>query len=804
MSELYELRCDALASDLRVLSFRGREAINEPYQFCIGAVTREGDGVDMDDVVGEKATLALNAPGHDAPQLFHGVIAAVEHLHQMDDRAVFEITLVPRLWTLTQTHHCRVFVDETAPNIIAQILAHNGIEDVRLALRESYPTMPFVCQYRESDLAFITRWMEREGMHYFFEQGETGETLVIADHPSGHTALANKPVRFVPASTGDTGVGEALTYFRGRSRMLPANVTVRDYDYDNPKLDVRGAADVSKRGRGEIHLHGQNFSSPSEGQRLAKIRAEELKSRQKMFQGHGRAFQLRPGYTFTLDEHPRIKFNTDYLVTELEHHGNQAVSSDVLRALLGVEHDDEYRVQVSAVPASIHFRPERLTPWPRIYGTENGVVDGPATSAYAQVNDSGCYKVKIDFDESTLSGGGASCWVRMLQPHGGEKEGFHFPLRAGTEVLLTFLGGDPDQPVISGVLPNALKASPVAAANYTKNVLQTGGLNRLEMEDLDGKQHVRMNTPTENTVLHMGAPLEGYNVDIRTDGDAQWNARRNYDERVGGDNTKHVEGEVARTYDKSEETHIKENRFTRIDGSYDKTIGGPQATTVDGDVGKSYKSDYSKTVDGSSHRRVGTATYYEDIQPNGNVVEFTTGLWNTGIEGERTLAVNGAYTADLAKEGGDTKVHAYGNYELIVDKNYRQHVTGDVQTLVEGQWETKYYAKKADYNFAQTAEVTGGVATSTFLGLKNFNVFGVNVSTLLGGAISMNLAGLIDCTTSAKVTCSAGIHLDMTPSGVRKIENTTDQGVINVANKEIKMEVVRTQGESIKILKVVK
>ena len=207
---------------------------------------------------------------------------------------------------------------------------------------------------------------------------------------------------------------------------------------------------MSNLGLGDICVYGGRFFTPDDGKRLAKIRAEELLARQVVHRGTGTAFYLRTGYFFTLEDHPRSDFNQDYLVTDVEHIGNQSISDPALRALAGIDTDKVYTVAVKAIPSKVQFRPESMTAWPRIYGSENGTICGPADSDYAQIDDQGRYNVKFKFDESDLKNGKASTFVRMMQPHGGNPEGFHFPLRKGTEVIFTFLGGDPDRPVICG------------------------------------------------------------------------------------------------------------------------------------------------------------------------------------------------------------------------------------------------------------------------------------------------------------------------------------------------------------------
>jgi type VI secretion system secreted protein VgrG len=177
-------------------------------------------------------------------------------------------------------------------------------------------------------------------------------------------------------------------------------------------------------------------------------------------------------------------------------------------------YDDVYRVDLMAIAADQQYRHPSHTPWPRIDGFENGIVDGPASSEYAQIDDHGRYLVKFKFDEGTLKDGKASTFVRMMQPHGGAVEGFHFPLRKGTEVMFVFMGGDPDRPVIAGVVPNAQKPSPVLAVNHTQNIIQTGGHNFITLEDQSGSQYINIFCPVFETNLYLGIdrPVGGFGV----------------------------------------------------------------------------------------------------------------------------------------------------------------------------------------------------------------------------------------------------------------------------------------------------
>ncbi len=232
-------------------------------------------------------------------------------------------------------------------------------------------------------------------------------------------------------------------------------------------------------------------------------------AREEMYVGSGTPFQLRTGYLFELDQHPRAALNKKYLATRLEHHGIQTQSiSPEIAALLAVDTKESYRVEVlESTDAALPYRVPCITPWPRISGQEMALIDGPADGdPYAQIDDDGRYLLTFKFDENTHDDGKASTRVRMMQPHGGSVEGFHFNLRKGTEVMITFVGGDPDRPMITGVVPNALKPSVVGKRNRSQNIIRTGSKNQIVMEDEQGKEFIFISTPNKATGIYMGYP----------------------------------------------------------------------------------------------------------------------------------------------------------------------------------------------------------------------------------------------------------------------------------------------------------
>ncbi|APR77364.1 VgrG protein [Minicystis rosea] len=609
MIDMFKMSSEGLPEGVRVVGFRGTEGISRLYAFEVFLLIGPDAVADFDlaTAVGAVASLMLDRQDGRPPFTFHGILSDVSLVHhQRDGFTLVRALLVPRFWQLTQSLHSRLFTKISIPDIFKQILDKTG-QEYALKLSQQYAAEEHVCQYAESDFDFLSRWMEREGMYYFFEQGDAGEKLIITDGKATHQDLEPSPIRFFAHTGGDSSAKECLHTFVCRRRSLPASVSFKDYDYNKPKLDVSAKAPISQTGRGEISVYGARFFSPDDGARLAKLRAEEILSREVVFTGSGTSFYLRAGYTFDLEDHPWPSFAAKYLGIEAEHYGNQAARTPDLKQLTGLDRDEVYRVDVTAIPASVQFRAEAKTAWPRIYGTEHGVIDGPADSEYAQLDEHGRYAVRFAFDEGDLEPGKASTRVRMMQPHGGGVEGWHFPLRKGTEVLFTFLGGDPDRPVIAGVVPNAHKPSPVTSGNHTKNVIQTGGRNRFELEDKEGEQRITFSTPHQNSYIRMGAPNDDHSMIIKTKGPTLLDAGEDWDVEVGANLNERVFGTVEESYFANQITDINSGRKETIHGGgMTHLITGDLFRKVTGDHVLEVTGDFTHKVHGDVNETFGT------------------------------------------------------------------------------------------------------------------------------------------------------------------------------------------------------
>ena len=494
---------DFAASTFSVVDFKGYEALSRPYEYTIRLKSKEID-LDIDALFKSPCCFTLSQEDFETP--IHGVVCDVEQLNRIGDYVFYQVVLVPRLWRLSQYSVNEVYLEMSVPDMISTILEETGLSsaDYQLDLSGTYKTWPYRCQFGESHLDMISRLMEHEGMVYFFEQGADAEKLIISDQGQAYSSIEEPAIRFSQISGLDaTPLSSHVQSFVCRRKPLPRKVTLKDYNYEKPSLDITGEAAVDDNGMGEVFTYGEHVSSSDEGEQLAKVRAEELLCQKEQYTGESTVCRFQPGSLFELSEHFREAFNQEYLIVSLEHQGaapGHLTENEVEEA--GVP---GYQNSFTAIPSGTPYRPPRATPKPRFYGTITAFIDGGQSGQYAEVDDHGRYKVVLPFDRVQKEEGKASHWIRMASPFGGEREGMHFPLRKGTEVLLTFLNGDPDQPIISGAVPNTAQPSLVVAKNQSAGVIKTSSGNLFEMEDKEGSSRIKLASPKNQTYLHLGA-----------------------------------------------------------------------------------------------------------------------------------------------------------------------------------------------------------------------------------------------------------------------------------------------------------
>jgi type VI secretion system VgrG family protein len=505
--ESFAFRTAGLDEDnFAVIGFKGTEGVNTCYEFDIELMTAEV--LDPEQVIAENMTFSL-IRSEDRLD-FHGGPSQLVRTGETGKYIHYRVHLTPRFRRLKLTTYNQIFLNKSVSEVITDVLKANGFgrADYELRLARDYPAWNYTCQYNETYYDFLMRWMEHYGIYYYFEQHEHVEKVIITDTHLTHTDIEHgRPLRYKPPSgLTDHEIREAVTRFSCRKSMVPGSVLLRDYNYRTPSQILEGRADVWEKGLGQVYYFADRCRNQREAETLAGVRAEEFLSRQAVYTGQSTYPQLRSGFTFQLTDHFRSEFNSTYLVTRVEHHGRQNAFGIAGPARTDKSEPERfYENHFEAIEASTQYRPPRSQQRPRIYGSLHAKIDAEGSGEYAEVDEMGRYRVVMPFDLANHKGGKASKSVRLIQPYAGQGHGVHFPLHKGTEVLIGFIDGHPDRPVITGVMPNPETASQITAGNETRCILTSGGQNKIHFEDKDGQQNITLASPKESSSMSMGA-----------------------------------------------------------------------------------------------------------------------------------------------------------------------------------------------------------------------------------------------------------------------------------------------------------
>ncbi len=478
--DLVEVRLESQAfpcEHIQIHKLSGREKISQIFDLELTIASSDPDEPSVDAMAGADATIVFLREGDELRRM-HGMIAEVTEMLETEvTTRVYRLRFVPRVFRSTLIETQEVFQQLTVPEIIAQKLDLVGIgaNDREFRLLGSYPKLEFVVQFAECDLAFISRLAEHAGISFFFVHDEERDAIVFTDHPGG----------FQPAPEGRMATfqprGEQREVYRieGRTRLIPAAYVVQDYNYRKPELDVTGSVESALGFAGGVVEFGSHHKTPEAGKALARIRAEEREATRHVYEGQSDLGWFGAGMRVEIEGHARLEQN-QLLLVEVVHHIVQAVG------VFGGKVEERYTNTFSAIDATLTFRPPRITPKPRIHGLLTGVVEQEpeaAIAGHAVLDEDGRYTIRFLFDTAPVGQLKASRPVRMLQPHAGPDYGIHFPLKPGVEVLLAFVNGDPDRPLIVGAVPNPETPSPVVRKSALKNRIKTVSGILIEMKD---------------------------------------------------------------------------------------------------------------------------------------------------------------------------------------------------------------------------------------------------------------------------------------------------------------------------------
>jgi type VI secretion system secreted protein VgrG len=492
-TSLFSLSTPLGADKLLLARFRGSEGISRLFRFELDLLSQDPT-IDYTQIIGKSVTITLNQAGG-TPRYFSGVISSFGQTGSGNVFTSYHAEMVPWLWFLTRTANCRIFQNKTIPDIITQVFQDSGHNDFKNSLSGSYTSREYCVQYRESDFNFVSRLMEEYGIFYFFEHQQDKHILVLADASGATTNCSGQSqFRFDAESTAEVDE-DVITGWRADQELRTGKYSLADYNFETPATNLQVSAStldsVGGNSSMETFDYPGKFLTTDEGDSSAKLRMEEQESVHMVMRGTSNARSMASGYQFSLTQHYRDSMNTAYLLTDVEHTGHTGTYG-TSRSLEGDRYSNSFR----CIPVSVPYRPLRLTPRPFIRGPQPAVVVGKSGEEI-WVDEYGRVKVQFFWDRKGSKDENSSCWVRVAQFWAGKNWGAIFTPRIGQEVLVDFLEGDPDQPLVTGRVYNADQMPPYTLPdNMTQSTIKTrsskGGttdnFNEIKFEDKKGSE----------------------------------------------------------------------------------------------------------------------------------------------------------------------------------------------------------------------------------------------------------------------------------------------------------------------------
>jgi type VI secretion system secreted protein VgrG len=697
------------AGDLLVRRVAGREALSAPFRFEVAFEPRSGEPLELRDLVGKAALLRLERPDGTA-RLVHGMAAAVELAGWDRDRPRYRAVLLPRLGLLRQTLQSRVFQDRSAVEAVQAVLGEGQV-GVRLALRADPPKRGFFVQYRETDADLVARLLEEEGIFTWYEHGEEDHVLVLGDDVSACPAVPGSAS--LPHRAGETfGEGEGDEHVAEVSlagAVRPDRAALRDFDFEKPALDLTASQALGRSGI-ERYEYPAGYTDPAEGKRRARLRIEELRGGEEGLEGRSNCLRLAPGLRFEIEGHPDPAMSGDLVVAELVH---GAVQTEAAGEVAAVEH--HYRNWFRALPTRLPHRPPRRARRPALPGVQTATVAGPPGEEI-HPDAHGRIKVKLRWDREGPDDDRASCWIRVAQAWAGPGFGASFVPRAGQEVVVSFLEGDPDRPLVVGSVYHGANAPPL---------------------DLPGSR-------SQSTVRSDSSPGGGGGNELRLEDAAEGeevylHARR--DERVV------VENDKAQEVRRSERLVVGKDRAQEVLGFQRLEVAGLDATEVGGNRSLTVGGDRAAAVV-QSHRE--EVTGGDGVQVGGNQAVVVAAASAESVGLAAALTVGGAYAVSVAGAlneavGAAKGVEVAGAHEIWVgatrseqvEKDASYKAGGDVELDVSGALTLSTGADQGEQvDGASSTEVKEPVAWSA----KSIVLQADELTILVGGKKLLSIA----------------------------------------------------------------
>jgi type VI secretion system secreted protein VgrG len=637
----------------RVLEFTLSEAVSECFRLELQAGSDDPD-IAYADLIGKDAHLTVE--GDDFAVKHHGVVTAFNQYPDAsenfgEESYLYEIAIEPRLKLLAYTTQSRIFLKKAFKEILEEVLKGGGLaaDDFEIRLKGTPRKREYVVQYNESDLDFLSRLLEDEGMYYWVDHTGEKDKLILADSVDGVAPVPNTPkVEYL----GEAGLShlaaqneapDHISKLRRVQRMVTGKTAIKDYNDRTPDTAILGKA--VKTGQGEDYRYGPQALDAAEADRVATLRAEMHAALKVKLEGESICRAFRAGMRFELkDPSGHAHLEGKYTLLRVVHHGDQRE---------GFEGDGNkmiYRNSFECIPADTVYRPPLRSPKPRIAGILSAKVDG-VEGQYAFLDDDGRYHAKLPFDRTDAKDGQASLPIRMNQPYGGPNYGMHFPVHIGNEIVLAFEEGDPDRPIALGTVPNPANGSPVNKRNTSESIIRTATGHQIRLDDKEGKTVIEITTKGKH-VLTLNDDPDHQEIRLKT---------TNANELVFDDKNKHI------TMQTPEGAHILKMDYDKKVFSIDTKYG--HKLTLDDDK----KQAALQTKDGhilmlDDDKKVmglqdGKGKHSIQIDADGGTVSLTT-------EGDMELTAKGSLNIqakEISMEAKSGAVNVKAKQDVAID-----------------------------------------------------------------------------------------------------------------------------------------
>ena len=585
----------ALGPDVLLLqTFSGVEAVSRPFQFTLELLS-ERSHIDPEELLRKPAVIAVDLPDG-GERFFHGIISRFVQLDRKEGLTSYRAEVVPWLWFLSLSQDCRIFQEKSVVEIVEEVFKDLGYDDFRFKTVRDYPTREYCVQYRETHLAFVSRLMEEEGMYYFFEHTDDGHTLVITDT---NTAMVPCVGAENASMARQTLQDEDVVLALWREHSVHAGrVTLNDYDYLQPSLGLE--AWTKGHGTEEAYDYPGKYTTRDEGERYTRLRMEAIESLHHTVNGTSTCRGFQSGGRFHLKDHYRKDANQEYALLQVQHYA----SVGGYRTAFGGGNATEYRNEFVAIPYKVTYRPAAATEKPVVRGAQTALVVGPSGEE-VYVDRHGRIKVQFHWDRYGQKNENSSCWIRVASPWAGDGWGaVHIP-RIDNEVLVEFIEGDPDRPIVVASVYNADQTPPfpLPGARLQSGVKSRsskggGGHNEITLTDSKGEEQIHIHAQHDmvTTVLH--------------------------------DQTR----------------QIRNNRTTTVDVDDTETVGGNQSMAVGGNRNASIGADDTTEVGSNLKMTAGSNVELHagtDVEIHAGASGTLTAGSSLSIEGGASVSVDG-------------------------------------------------------------------------------------------------------------------------------------------------------------------